>query len=102
MDEMVVEWTENAVQQRDCIFEYWNNHNGSTLYSEKLNRIIQSKIEQIIIYPNSGMQFKNTLYRLIRFDNFSLIYKVFEPKIIIYSVWDNRQNPKKLLEILGL
>lgn len=32
--------------------------------------------------------------------HFSLIYQVFESKIIITAFWDNRQDPKKLYEML--
>ena len=32
--------------------------------------------------------------------NFSIYYKVNKMEIIITAFWDNRQNPKKLLEIL--
>lgn len=100
MDEMVVIWSEIAVNQRDEIFEFWNNHNKSTLYSEKLNRIIQEKIEQIKVFPNSGIRFKNSQIRMIHFENFSLIYHKIERTIYIYSFWDNRQSPDRILTVL--
>lgn len=33
--------------------------------------------------------------------NYSIFYKIFDEKIIITAFWDNRQDPKKLLKILG-
>ncbi len=100
MDEIKVIWSELAVFQRNGIFEFWNNHNKSTNYSEKLNLIIDEKIEQICHFPQSGIRFKNTQIRMIHFENFSLIYQQIENSIYIYSFWDNRQDPEKLMENL--
>jgi hypothetical protein len=38
--------------------------------------------------------------RVASMSNFSIYYKVTDKEIIITAFWDNRQNPKKLLEIL--
>ena len=37
MDEIKVIWTKIAIQQRDEIFDYWNNRNKTDSYSKKLN-----------------------------------------------------------------
>ena len=38
--------------------------------------------------------------RVASLGNFSIYYKVTEKYIIVVSFWDNRQDPKKLLEVL--
>jgi len=38
--------------------------------------------------------------RVASMGNYSLYYKVIDTKIIITAFWDNRQNPKKLVEML--
>lgn len=100
MDELAVIWSELAVNQRNEIFELWNNHNKSTKYSEKLNFKIQEKIEQICLFQQSGIRFNNSQIRMIHFEYFSLIYQKIDTIIYIYSFWDNRQNPEKLLDSL--
>ena len=42
--------------------------------------------------------FKDT--RVASLGNFSIFYKVTDDEIIITAFWDNRQDPKKLLQIL--
>ena len=32
--------------------------------------------------------------------HFSILYKLAEEKLIITAFWDNRQDPKKLLELI--
>jgi hypothetical protein len=38
--------------------------------------------------------------RVASLKNFSIYYKASEEQIIVTAFWDNRQNPKKLLEIV--
>jgi len=38
--------------------------------------------------------------RVISIRNFMLFYKITDKSIIITAFWDNRQNPKKLIELL--
>ena len=38
--------------------------------------------------------------RVAPLDNFSILYKIKDDRIVITAFWDNRQDPKKLLEIL--
>ena len=42
--------------------------------------------------------FKET--RVSSIGNFSIFYKVTDKEILITAFWDNRQNPKRLLQIL--
>lgn len=38
--------------------------------------------------------------RVASLGNFSIFYKTTDTSIIIYAFWDNRQDPKALLEII--
>jgi hypothetical protein len=42
--------------------------------------------------------FPNT--RVASMGHFSIFYKVIDEAILITAFWDNRQDPKKLLELL--
>ena len=100
MAERKVIWTETAARQRRYILEYWISRNQSNNYPIKLLRLSNEKANQIaadpLIYKTS--EFPDT--RVATMGHFSLFYKTTEEAIIIMAFWDNRQDPKKLLELL--
>ena len=51
-------------------------------------------------YIYKSTDFKDV--RVASLGNFSIYYKVTDKSIIITAFWDNRQNPRKLLDILKL
>ena len=67
---------------------------------KKLLRLVTERTLQIsenpFIYKSTG--FKDV--RVASLGNFSLYYKLTDEQIIVTAFWDNRQNPKKLLDIL--
>ncbi len=93
-------WTETAIKQRNYIFEYWNERNGSTQYSKKLNIKIRKRVVLLKMYPNLGKKahFGNT--RVISLGHYSILYKKVNLNIIITGFWDNRQDPGKLINFL--
>ncbi len=95
-----LKWTSTAVKQRNHIFDYWNEQNKSTAYSKKLNIKIKKRISLLKQFPNLGktIEFKNT--RTISLGQYSIFYQLIENSIVITGLWDNRQDPKKLLKIL--
>lgn len=100
MAELKVIWTETAVLQRNLIFEYWNNRNRNNSYSKKLRIAIKERIHLLKQNPEMGKQTDFKKIRIIIFERYSILYKVEKEKIFIVSLWDNRQNPKKLLHLL--
>jgi len=95
-----VKWTRTADIQYVGVLEYWVKRNKSATYSRKLIRIVAARTNQIaetpFIYPKTN--FKDTWVASL--GNFSIFYKVTDDEIIITAFWDNRQDPKKLLQIL--
>lgn len=100
MDVMKIIWISLAVKQRNLIFNYWNNRNKSNLYSRKLNLKIKQIIHQLIDNPELGKKISLKNYRAVVLNQYSIIYQIKEQKIYIMSIWDNRQNPNKLLKLL--
>ena len=100
MARLTVFRTQTAVKQRNYIFKYWNNRNKSNSYAKKLNESIKERITLLKTYPELGKktEFKGT--RIISLGHYSILYKKSGQKIIITGFWDNRQNPKKLIEFL--
>jgi plasmid stabilization system protein ParE len=100
MVKRTVVWTETAARQRREVLKYWTNHNRSTLYAEKLIKLAADQIQIILTHPES---FKSSTYPETResaLGHFSVYYKLTKDKLIITAFWDNRQDPKKLLEII--
>ena len=100
MVKRTVVWTGTAARKRREILKYWTKHNGSTQYAEKLIRLIANQIQIILTHPQS---FKSTTFPNTResaLGHFSIYYKLTKDKIIVTAFWDNRQDPKKLLEVI--
>ena len=77
---------------------YWSKKNGSTRYPEKLISLIAKRIEIILKNPES---FKSTEFpdtRESAMGHLSIFFKLTDVQLIITSFWDNRQDPKKLIE----
>ena len=93
-------WTETAAKQRREILRYWTLRNGSTLYAEKLIKLISKQINIIEKHPESfkETEFPNT--RESALGHFSIYYSITDDKLIIMAFGDNRQSPKKLLDRL--
>ena len=86
MAERKVIWTETAALQRRYILEYWLSRNQSNTYPIKLLRLSNEKANQIAADP--------LIYKTSEFPNTRVA------AIIIMAFWDNRQDHKKLLELL--
>ena len=100
MAKKIVVWTATAVYQRRAIFKFWTLRNGSTIYAEKLIKLIA---KQIKIIQNHQESFKNSEFpdtRESALGHFSIYYKITSEKLIITAFWDNRQDPKSLFKLL--
>lgn len=98
MAKRVVVWTYTASKQRREILRYWTIKNGSTHYAEKLIKLIKERIKTI---QNNPKAFKSTTFQNVRVSSlghFSIYYLITEKELIVVAFWDNRQDPKKLLE----
>lgn len=101
MAKRAVVWTHTAAKQRRYILKYWTQRNRSTKYAEKLIKLTAERINVILKHPKS---FKETSYpntRVAAMGHFSIFYKLTDSKLIITAFWDNRQDPKKLLDLLN-
>lgn len=93
-----VVWTETAAQQRREILKYWVKRNGTTTYAEKL---IKLTAEQIKLIQSNPHLFKKTSFPetyVSALGHFSIYYQFNQNLLIITAFWDNRQDPKKLLD----
>ncbi|MDV6167682.1 type II toxin-antitoxin system RelE/ParE family toxin [Flavobacterium sp. DG1-102-2] len=93
-------WTETAIRQRNLIFEYWNERNGSVSYSLKLFAKIKERTDILKESPEIGKKADNKNMRAISLGHYSIFYQHDTSRIIITAFWDNRQEPGKLLKFL--
>ena len=89
-------WSATAKIQLKTIFEYFNFRNKSKLYSLKLNTRIQIELKTILQQPNIGKKTDSINVRGLLIENYYIFYEINETHMIILSVWDTRQNPKRL------
>ncbi len=96
-----VVWTRTADLQFVGILEYWSKRNKSSSYSKKLVKLVSDRTKQIAEKPliYKATDFKDV--RVASLGNFSIYYKILAEQIVIVAFLDNRQDPEKLLKMLG-
>ena len=97
-----LKWATSAKIQRQEILDYWIKRNQSKIYSRKLNKLFNECAEMILLYPEIGIKIPNINCRKRLIKDFYFIYTITEDQVEIVTIWDTRQNPEKLLNILGL
>ena len=95
-----VVWTITAKNQRREILEYWVKRNGNKSYSRRISAKIRNRIKYLAEFNYLGKptDFKDN--RVTAAGHFSIFYKILEDRIIITSIWDNRQDPDDLQKVL--
>jgi toxin YoeB len=97
---MKVVWADLALRSLHQILFYWVEHTQSVKYSNQLLEKIDSTILRLQKFPNLGKLYKNGPIRKTIIGDLSIFYLVDIKNILILLIWDNRQNPNKLYEIL--
>lgn len=93
-------WSLRAQEDRKNILNYWRQRNGSITYSKKLNYLFKEAVRIIKDFPQVGKltDQKNVRMKIVR--DYFIIYEDTGTTIYILTIWDSRQNPKKLDNIL--
>lgn len=100
MAQKKVIWTKFAAKQLRQVTDYWTEHNYSNSYSIKLIDKIQSNLNGVLKNPKRCPESAVSGIRVSPLGHFSVFYAIVPEGIAIVSFWDNRQDPKKLFEIL--
>ena len=100
MVKRTVVWTETAARQRREILKYWVIRNGTTTYAEKLIKLVSEQVKVIVANPKLFKKADFPVTHVSALGHFSIFYKYTKDSLIITAFWDNRQDPKKLLDIL--
>jgi toxin YoeB len=94
-------WSLRAQKDKRDILKYWSQRNKSNRYSKKLNQLFKVAILLISEHPYIGRSTDDALVRIKIVKEYLLIYEVTESSINILSIWDGRQDPSKLEDILN-
>lgn len=80
----------------DFITELWD-----ASIVDKLQELLDTRIKDIQLSPSIGKQVENTPYRqLVIHSNISIYYRDYPNHILMLAIWDNRQDPSKLKNLL--
>lgn len=93
-------WTTTAETQFFRILEYWTNRNKSNEYPLKLIQKITKRTKQIAQAPNSYRDTDFPHIRVSAMRQYSIFYKVENSNLVIIAFWDNRQDPKRLIQFI--
>ena len=92
-----VVWTFEAENDLDDIYEFYLQ------VSDKIALKIISEIiletDKIIFLEEFQVDEINSKYRRIIVRHFKILYRVVSNEIVIFAVFDSRQNPEKLIKM---
>ena len=98
--EVKVLWTDTSLAQLQEIFDFYSFNASSSVASKIVKRIVK---KSILLESNPFIGVKETLltersfeYRFLVVNNYKIIYRFNDNIIRIVSVFDCRQNPKKI------
>lgn len=87
-------WSKNAKEEIESIFEYWNNRNNSTRYSQKIKSQINLALNLILHQSKIGLPSNISGVRMkLILKNYYLIYQLKDDELHVLQFWDVRQNP---------
>ena len=86
-------WSLRAQKEKREILKYWSQR-------KKLNQLFKESINLILEHPQIGKLTDSPSVRIKIIKEYLMIYEVSETSISILSIWDGRQDPAKLDDIL--
>jgi addiction module RelE/StbE family toxin len=93
-------WSQRAQDDRKKILQYWSKRNKSNTYSKILDKRFREAVNIIRDYPQIGKQTDDQKVRVKIVRDYLLIYEETADSIILLTISDSRQDPKKLEKIL--
>lgn len=89
-------WSPGARAELLLILNYWDERNGSDLYSKKLLALIMETLSFVCRNPLAGKQTSNPEIRVCYCSDYLLFYRNYEDSIVVLSVYDGRRKPRRL------
>lgn len=89
-------WSHRANIRLFQILDFYSTRNKSTAYSQKLYKRFVQKLSILTQHSEIGAPTEEHNIKGLIVDDFILFYEITTDKIIVHTVWDNRQNPDDL------
>jgi hypothetical protein len=89
-------WSHKATIKLFKILDFYSQRNQSTTFSVKLYRKFKKELSILRNQPEIGIKTNDEQIRGLIVDEFILFYEATSEVIIIYTLWDSRQNPENL------
>lgn len=97
MNKFFVIWTSESESDIDAVYEFY------LLLSQELALKIISEIifetERLVFSEQYQVDEINANYRRIIVSHFKILYRIIDNQIVVFAVFDSRQNPEKLKEL---
>ncbi|MDR1887590.1 MAG: type II toxin-antitoxin system RelE/ParE family toxin [Prevotellaceae bacterium] len=94
----IIEWTAHARNELDTVYNYLEN-NWNSREIIRFSQLLEKKLSVIIklpfIYP--AYERNKAVRRCVISKQISLYYQIIANRIIVLSLFDNRQAPDKLM-----
>ncbi len=89
-------WTFRAKEELFEILEYWNDRNGFTTYSLKLNKLISNTLLKLIKRPLLGRptDIENVRVKLV--NRYFVYYEIIDTDLYVLSIRHEKRNPETL------
>lgn len=101
MARIKVEWSLEARLDLIDILEFYIKRNGNSIYSRKLNILINKIIKLLVKNPFLGKQTDDPSIMAMITGDYQIIYEVAEKLILIVMIWDCRRAPKdKVINVI--
>lgn len=99
MAEKEIIWSTRATVELRENLSFFNERNGSVLYSEKLLKEVENLMKMLSKNELIGRLCSNKKTRVIVKKVYLIFYEVQDDRIEILSFWNNLQDPKKRLNL---
>ena len=88
-------WSPRAKIDLFNILDFYFQRNGTKTYSIKLNSNLRKTIRLLETHPEIGVQTDIEKIRNLIHGDYEIFYEIKIKTIVIITIWDCRQNPKK-------
>jgi toxin YoeB len=95
-----VVWSIRAKEEKKAILRYWNKRNRSSVYPKRLDGLFKQAINTIAKYniPRRKANYDGVYVKIVK--DYLVFFEEDQFTIYILSVWDSRQDPNKLKNLL--
>ena len=94
-------WSSLSSHQLKAVLDFYTQRNGSSAYSLKILNEIEELLNSLSENEFIGRLTSNKTTRVIPMKVYLIFYEINQNQIKIVSLWDNRQNNKKLIPVLS-